>query len=155
MQNVFTRNVPPYFLGGEETGSICKWGHQDYFKRVFLQKDSTRTKGAKSTKSTKRKQTLFIPLKKILNAQKAASFVIFCSLIFVLLVCFFCLRVFLCTYISFASLLVCACKFFCIFSLKKIINRYGLDGLIYQYYWRDSYRPSYEKFICTHLFLFV
>ena len=126
------------------------------FQTCFFTKRLTRTKGAKSTKSTKRKQTIFIPLKKILHSQKAASFVIFCSLIFVLLVFgFFCLRVFLCTYISFVSLLVCACKFFCIFSLKKIINRYGLDGLIYQYYWRDSYRPSYEKFICTHLFLFV
>ena len=51
MQNVFTRNVPPYFLGGEETGSICKWGHQDYFKRVFLQKDSTRKKVQKVQKA--------------------------------------------------------------------------------------------------------
>ena len=125
------------------------------FQTCFFTKRLHTQKGAKSTKSTKRKQTIFIPLKKILHAQKAASFVIFFFAYFCFVSLFFCLRVFLCTYISFVSLLVCACKFFCIFSLKKIIKRYGLDGLIYQYYWRDSYRPSYEKFICTHLFLFV
>ena len=117
MQSFFTEKVSPYFLGGEETGSISKWGHQDYFKPAFLWKDSTRTKSAKSTKSTKRKQTIFIPLKKLLRAQRAASFVIFCSLIFVLLVFFvcecFCALIFL--------LLVCFCLqvFFASFHWKK------------------------------------
>ena len=148
MQNSFTEKVPPYFLGGEETGSICKWGHQGYYKPVFLRKDSTRTKSAKSTKSTKHKQTILIPLKKFLRVQKAASSAIFCLRIFVLVCECFCALIFL--------LLVCFClQVFCIFSLKKVINRCGLDGLIYQYYWRDSYRPPYGKFICTHLFLFV
>ena len=125
------------------------------FQTCFFTKRLHTHKRRKKYKKHQTQANNFHPLKKILHSQKAASFVIFCSLIFVLLVFFFCLRVFLCTYISFVSLLVCACKFFCIFSLKKIINRYGLDGLIYQYYWRDSYRPSYEKFICMHLFLFV
>ena len=101
MQNSFTEKVPPYFLGGEETGSICKWGHQGYYKPVFLRKDSTRTKSAKSTKSTKHKQTILIPLKKFLRVQKAASSAILCSRIFVLVCECFCALIFL--------LLVCFC----------------------------------------------
>ena len=125
------------------------------FQTCFFYKKTPHAKRCKKYKKHQTQANNFHPLKKDFARAKSCFLCYFFSLIFVLLVCFFCLRVFLCTYISFVSLLVCACKFFCIFSLKKIIKRYGLDGLIYQYYWRDSYGPSYEKFICTHLFLFV
>ena len=126
------------------------------FQTCFFTKRLHTHKRRKKYKKHQTQANNFHPLKKDFALAKSCFlcyflFAYFCFVSFF----FFCLRVFLCTYISFVSLLVCACKFFCIFSLKKIINRYGLDGLIYQYYWRDSYRPSYEKFICTHLFLFV
>ena len=133
MQNVFTRNVPPYFLGGKKQIVFVNEAIKT-ISNVFFYKKTPHAKRCKKYKKHQTQANNFHPLKKDFARAKSCFLCYFFSLIFVLLVCFFCLRVFLCTYISFVSLLVCACKFFCIFSLKKIIKRYGLDGLIYQYY---------------------
>ena len=69
---------------------------------------------------------------------------------------------FLCTYISFVSLLVCACKFFCIFSLKKNNKKVWswwphlpilLTWLLSTFLWKIYLYALI--FICLNLRLFV
>ena len=78
-------------LRGVHVSSIVNWGYEDNFKPVylfFLRKDFKRIK------TTKRKTSNFYPLRSLCE-QKIVAFVVFCLLIFVLLVGFLFVSVFL------------------------------------------------------------
>ena len=110
----------------ERCHNYCKWGYQDNFL-FFLRKN---------LQHKKRKTSNFSLIKDFVH-KKNLLFVVFYSLIFVLLVgfCMFCIFY--------------APGFF----FKKIRN--CPDNLIYYTTDLYPYQPVYQEFICTHLFIFV
>ena len=118
-------------LIGVYASSIVNWGYQDNFKPVYF--FFLRT-NLDHTKSTKTQNKRFPPSQKFLCTKKTIAFVVFCSLIFILLVGF-CL---ICVFVRL--------RFFR--KKKKIINRVSIVLIISVHY--ISFAYSFRLNIFTH-----
>ena len=69
--------------------------------------------------------------------------------------CLCCLMLPYFCFVSWFSFVTCFCARK-IFSSKKNKQDWNCpDSLNTQYYWGDPYQPTYQEFICKHLFLFL
>ena len=157
MRQIFRKKtqtfLTPWYAHVSSTGH---WGCQDNFKPVYFF-----SKRLLTQKKYQTQQKRFLPLRS-LCAQKTAAFVVFCSLIFVLLVCFCFWVSLLFFYLLFFVLLVyfCLWVFFSVWNLfvqKEKVNSFEIVLIASITYTTNiyPYRPTYWAYIYTHLSLFV